>query len=102
MLDEVVPDDETPEIDVPERLERVRTLRHAGKKIEALGEFRLLVKANPDQLPLVVRGLLDAAIEDPHEPEIYRLLGDAQIRIGNYVESLDAYNRASGLRREGS
>lgn len=102
MLDDAATDETVPDLDVPSRLGHARELRHAGKLAEALGEYRVLVKAQNDQLPQVVRALMDAAIEQPDDAEIQRLLGDAHIRLGNYIESLDAYNRASALQRKGA
>ena len=67
---------------------------------EALVEYRALVKATTDRMPEIIRDLRDAAIEDAREAEIHRLLGDAYIRQGDYVETLEAYNRASALRHE--
>jgi tetratricopeptide (TPR) repeat protein len=67
---------------------------------EALAEYRALVKAAIDEIPEIIRDLRDATIEDPHEPEVYRLLGDAHIRLGDYVEALEAYNRGNALRQE--
>jgi cytochrome c-type biogenesis protein CcmH/NrfG len=35
--------------------------------------------------------------EAPDHPELHRLLGDAYIRQGNYLQALEAYNRAVAL-----
>jgi tetratricopeptide (TPR) repeat protein len=96
-----VPDDSAPvEQDFPSRLANARSLRASGRMGEALAEYRALVKAAIDEIPEIIRDLRDAAIEDPHEPEVYRLLGDAHIRLGDYVEALEAYNRGNALRQE--
>jgi tetratricopeptide (TPR) repeat protein len=86
--------------DATARLESARALRRAGRMGEALADYRVLVKSDAEHLDEVIRDLRDAAIEDPHEPEIFRLLGDASIRRGDYVEALEAYNRASALRQQ--
>ncbi len=102
LLHDAEPSPEVIDPDIHVRLARARQLRHAGQMSEALGEYRTAVKAQSDALPDVIRALMDAAIEHPQEPELQRLLGDAHIRMGNYVESLEAYNRASALGQEGS
>ncbi|HKD74756.1 MAG TPA: hypothetical protein VKB76_04645, partial [Ktedonobacterales bacterium] len=95
------PDDSAPdEQDFASRLANARSLRAGGRMGEALAEYRALVKAAIDEIPEIIRDLRDAAIEDPHEPEVYRLLGDAHIRLGDYVEALEAYNRGNALRQE--
>jgi hypothetical protein len=86
--------------DVPKQLDAARTLRREGRLGEALAEYRTLVKAATDRMPEIIRDLRDAAIEAPHEAEVHRLLGDAYIREGDYVEALEAYNRASQLRQD--
>jgi tetratricopeptide (TPR) repeat protein len=96
-----VPDDSAPsEQDFASRLANARALRASGRMGEALAEYRALVKAAIDEIPEIIRDLRDAAIEDPHEAEVYRLLGDAHIRLGDYVEALEAYNRGNALRQE--
>ena len=91
---------DTQSIDADQHLEVARTLRRQGHMGEALVEYRALVKASTDRMPEIIRDLRDAAIEDPNEAEIHRLLGDAYIRQGDYVEALEAYNQASTLRHE--
>ncbi len=102
LLNDTEPSPEVVDPDIHGRLARARQLRHTGQMAEALGEYRSAVKAQSDAMPDVIRALMDAAIEHPQEPELQRLLGDAHIRIGNYVESLEAYNRASALGQEGN
>ena len=91
---------DAPSVDANHHLELARTLRRQGHMGEALVEYRALVKATTDRMPEIIRDLRDAAIEDPREAEIHRLLGDAYIRQGDYVEALEAYNQASTLRHE--
>lgn len=93
-------EDEAPVQDVPQRLAAAHELRQKGRLGEALGEYRTLVKAAAEHMPAIIRDLRDAAIEDPQEPEIPRLLGDALIRQGEYADALEAYNRANALRQE--
>lgn len=81
-----------------ERMDEARHMRREGRVGEALLEYHILVKTS-DDLADVIRDLRDTAIEDPYEPEIHRLLGDAFIRQGNYIEALEAYNQSSYLRQ---
>jgi hypothetical protein len=90
-----------PAPDTQQQLTRARALRREGRMGEALIEYRALTKADADQLPDIIRDLRDAAIEDPREPEIPRLLGDALIRMGAYTEALEAHNQANALRQQG-
>ncbi len=99
-LDRAPDDSAAPALDVDHHLTLARDLRRQGRMGEALVEYRALVKASSDRMPEIIRDLRDAAIEDPREAEIHRLLGDAYIRQGDYVEALEAYNRASALRHE--
>ena len=91
---------DVPEQQVGTRRDVARTLRREGRMGEALIEYRALVKAAAAEMPEIIRDLRDAAIEDPHEAEIYRLLGDAYIRQSDYVEALEAYNKGNALRQE--
>lgn len=99
-LDHAPPATPAPSVDADQHLEMARTLRRQGHMGEALVEYRALVKVATDRMPEIIRDLRDAAIEDPREAEIQRLLGDAYIRQGDYVEALEAYNQASALRHE--
>ncbi len=92
--------DHAPSVDDGAQLERARAMRRQGQLAEALAEYRALVKSVTDRLPEIIRDLRDVAIEHPREAEVHRLLGDAYIRQGDYLEALEAYNRASALRHE--
>lgn len=89
-------------VDVPTQLAHARSLRQDRRIGESLSEYRTLVKSSTDDLDMIIRDLRDAAIEEPNEPEIHRLLGDAYIRMGDYLEALESYNRSSSLRTEKS
>jgi tetratricopeptide (TPR) repeat protein len=84
--------------DIPSRLAHAHDLRRQGRMGEALSEYRQLVKSATDEMPMIIRALRDATLEDPDESELYRLLGDAFIRAGDYIEALEAYNRGSATR----
>ncbi len=82
-----------------QRLQAARAYRKDGRSGDAITEYGILMKTNTDSQTLI-RDLKDAALEFPTEPDIFRLLGDAHIRAGNYIEALEAYNRSSSLRQQ--
>jgi tetratricopeptide (TPR) repeat protein len=93
----LVPAEEPEPADYPARLERARQRREAGQMDDALNDYRLILKNAPDLLGDVVDDLNESLEEAPDHPELHRLLGDAHIRQGNYLQALEAYNRAVAL-----
>jgi len=83
--------------DYPARLERARARLETGQIEDALTDYRLVLKNAPDLLGDVMRDLNGSLEETPDHPEVHRLLGDAYIRQGNYLQALEAYNRAVAL-----
>ncbi len=82
-----------------QRLHAARAYRKDGRSSDAITEYGILMKTNADS-QILISDLKDAALEFPAEPDIFRLLGDAHIRAGNYIEALEAYNRSSSLRQQ--
>jgi tetratricopeptide (TPR) repeat protein len=93
----LIPPQEIEPSSYPERLERARQRRSAGQIDQALNDYRLVLKNAPDLLPDVMGDLNESLEEAPDHPELHRLLGDAYIRQGNYLQALEAYNRAVAL-----
>jgi tetratricopeptide (TPR) repeat protein len=93
----LIPPQEIEPSGYPERLERARQRRSAGQIDQALNDYRLVLKNAPDLLPDVMSDLNESLEEAPDHPELHRLLGDAYIRQGNYLQALEAYNRAVAL-----
>ncbi|PWT73284.1 MAG: hypothetical protein C5B60_08370, partial [Chloroflexi bacterium] len=93
----LIPPQEIEPAGYPERLERARQRRSAGQIDQALNDYRLVLKNAPDLLPDVMSDLMASLEEAPDNPELHRLLGDAYIRQGNYLQALEAYNRAVAL-----
>jgi tetratricopeptide (TPR) repeat protein len=83
--------------DYPARLERARSRLDTGQIEDALTDYRLVLKNAPDLLGDVMSDLNESLEEAPDHPEVHRLLGDAYIRQGNYLQALEAYNRAVAL-----
>jgi tetratricopeptide (TPR) repeat protein len=93
----LIPPQEIEPSSYPERLERARQRRSAGQIEQALNDYRLVLKNAPELLPDVMNDLNESLEEAPDHPEVHRLLGDAYIRQGNYLQALEAYNRAVAL-----
>ncbi|MGO8947843.1 MAG: tetratricopeptide repeat protein [Ktedonobacterales bacterium] len=93
----LLPEQEAEPSDHPARLERARQRRSAGQIDQALADYRLVLKNAPDLLADVMEDLNESLEEAPEHPEVHRLLGDAYIRQGNYLQALEAYNRAVAL-----
>ena len=94
---ELVPASEAEPRDYPARLERARQRLETGQIDDALFDYRLVLKNAPDLLGEVMSDLNESLEEAPDQPEVHRLLGDAYIRQGNYLQALEAYNRAVAL-----
>jgi tetratricopeptide (TPR) repeat protein len=87
------------EDDYPARLELAERQRKAGRLDEALGHYRAIIRGAPELIDKVIAGLLAATSESPEQAAVYRLLGDAYTRRGNYMEALEAYNRGLAASR---
>ncbi len=102
-----VPEPETPEggiltiaeDDYPARLELAERQRQTGRLNEALGHYRAVMRGAPELIDKVVAGLQAAARDAPEQAAVYRLLGDAYTRQGNYMEALEAYHRGLDASR---
>jgi tetratricopeptide (TPR) repeat protein len=78
------------------RLRLARRKRAQGRMDEALLEYRGILHNSPDTLDDLIHDLRDMVTES-EDPEVHRLLGDAYIREGNYLNALESYNRALAL-----
>jgi len=87
------------EDDYPGRLELAERQRKTGRIDEALGHYRAIIRGAPGLLDKVILGLQAAASQSPEQAAIYRILGDAYTRRGNYMEALEAYNRGLAASR---
>jgi tetratricopeptide (TPR) repeat protein len=87
------------EDDFPARLELAERQRKTGRLDEALGHYRAVMRGAPELIDKVIAGLQAATSEAPEQAAVYRLLGDAHTRRGNYMEALEAYNRGLAASR---
>lgn len=83
------------------RLRLARRRRAAGRVEDALLEYRALLRDSTDSLDDLIHDLRDMSGETDNS-EVHRLLGDAYIREGNYLNALESYNRALALSQNGS
>jgi tetratricopeptide (TPR) repeat protein len=96
LIEEVPRDDTAGGPEYLPRLRGARRKRADGRMEEALLEYRSLLRDSPDALDDLIHDLRDTSAES-NDPEVHRLLGDAYIREGNYLNALESYNRALAL-----
>lgn len=83
-----------------ERLLKGYQLQLAGAYDDAMQEYRLLIRNAPEVLGDVisnVRALLKLA---PKYTAGYRVLGDAYMRQGEYLQAMEAYNKALTIAKK--
>ena len=83
-----------------ERLIRGYQHQLVGDYDEAMQEYRIIVKSAPELLDEVVsnvRALLKLA---PKYSAGYRVLGDAYMRQGEYLQAMEAYNKALTMAKK--
>jgi len=90
------PDTPAPD-DYPARLTLARQRREEGKLDEAMVEYRAVMKNAADLFSNVLDDLRAIVVATPELPEVHRLLGDAYIQQGDYLNALESYNRALAL-----
>jgi tetratricopeptide (TPR) repeat protein len=72
----------------------------AGDYDEAMREYRVIIKSSPELLGEIVsnmRALLKLA---PSYATGYRVLGDAYMRQGEYLQAMEAYNKALTMAKK--
>ena len=87
-------------VNYKERLLRGYQYQLAGSYDEAMQEYRTIIRNAPDLLGEVVsnmRALLKLA---PKYSAGYRILGDAYMRQGEYLQAMEAYNKALAMAKK--
>lgn len=79
--------------DHPNRLALARALRANDQPTASLDHYEVLIES-AQLLEDVTQDLVDLAQENPDEPRMQRLVGDAYMRQGNLSEALKAYRDA--------
>lgn len=83
-----------------DRLLRGYQLQLSGNYDEAMGEYRLIIRNAPELAGEVIsnmRALLKLA---PKYAAGYRVLGDAYMRQGEYLQAMEAYNKALSMTKK--
>jgi len=83
-----------------ERLIKGYQYQLAGSYDEAMQEYRVIIRIAPELLGEVVsnmRALLKIA---PKYSVGYRVLGDAYMRQGEYLQAMEAYNKALTMAKK--
>ena len=83
-----------------ERLRRGYQHQLVGDYDEAMQEYRIIIRNAPELLGEIVsnvRALLKLA---PRYSAGYRVLGDAYMRQGEYLQAMDAYNQALAITKK--
>ncbi|MBX5449777.1 MAG: tetratricopeptide repeat protein [Thermogemmatispora sp.] len=87
------------EVNYKEHLIRGYQYQLAGAYDEAMQEYRIVIRNQPELLSEVIsntRALLKLA---PKYAPGYRVLGDAYMRQGEYLQAMEAYNKALTMTR---
>ncbi len=83
-----------------ERLVKGYQSQLIGDYDDAMREYRIIIRSAPELLGEVVsntRALLKLA---PHYAAGYRVLGDAYMRQGEYLQAMEAYNKALTMAKK--
>lgn len=82
-----------------ERLLKGYQYQLAGSYDEAMQEYRLLIRNAPEFLGEVISNMRALLKITPKYGPGYRVLGDAYMRQGEYLQAMEAYNKALSMTR---
>ncbi len=91
---------ESVQVNYQDRLLRGYQHQLVGDYDEAMQEYRFIIRSAPELLGEVVsnvRALLKLA---PKYSAGYRVLGDAYMRQGEYLQAMEAYNKALTMAKK--
>ncbi|GHO45611.1 tetratricopeptide repeat protein [Ktedonospora formicarum] len=71
-----------------------------GDYDDAMQEYRILIRTSPDLLSEVVSNLRALLKLAPKYSAGYRVLGDAYMRQGEYLQAMEAYNKALTMAKK--
>lgn len=75
-------------------------LQLVGDYDEAMKEYRILIRTTPESLGEVVSNLRALLKLAPNYSAGYRVLGDAYMRQGEYLQAMEAYNKALTMAKK--
>lgn len=83
-----------------ERLVRGYQYQLAGAYDEAMNDYRLITKHAPELLDDVISNMRALLKLNPRFSQGYRVLGDAYMRKGEYLQAMEAYNQALTMAKK--
>lgn len=83
-----------------ERLLKGYQLQLAGSYDAAMQEYRIIIRNAPDLLGEVVNNMRALLKLTPKYSAGYRVLGDAYMRQGEYLQAMEAYNQALTMAKK--
>jgi tetratricopeptide (TPR) repeat protein len=83
-----------------ERLVKGYQHQLVGDYDEAMQEYRLIIRSGTDLLSDVVSNVRALLKLSPNYSAGYRILGDAYMRQGEYLQAMEAYNKALTMAKK--
>ncbi len=83
-----------------ERLLRGYLFQLAGAYDDAMQEYRVIIRNAPDLLSEVISNVRALLKLTPRYSAGYRVLGDAYMRQGEYLQAMEAYNKALTIAKK--
>ncbi len=83
-----------------ERLIKGYQYQRAGAYDDAMQEYRVIIRNSPELLGEVISDLRALLKVAPKYAPGYRVLGDAYMRQGEYLQAMEAYNKALTMARK--
>jgi tetratricopeptide (TPR) repeat protein len=83
-----------------ERLLRGYQFQLAGAYDDAMAEYRIIIRHAPELLSEVISNVRALLKLSPRYSAGFRVLGDAYMRQGEYLQAMDAYNKALTIAKK--
>ena len=83
-----------------ERLLRGYQLQLAGAYDDAMLEYRVIIRNAPELLSEVISNVRALLKLTPRYSPGYRVLGDAYMRQGEYLQAMEAFNKALTIAKK--
>jgi tetratricopeptide (TPR) repeat protein len=84
-----------------DRLVRAYQFQLAGSYEDSMNEYKLIIKNAPELMEDVIGNLRALIKINPRFSPGYRVLGDAYMRKGEYLQAMEAYNQALTMAKKG-
>jgi len=83
-----------------ERLLRGYQFQLAGAYDDAMAEYRIIIRNAPELLSEVISNVRALLKLSPRYSAGFRVLGDAYMRQGEYLQAMEAYNKALTIAKK--